>query len=116
MTLQIVDEHGQRGVPMAVAVPILFGLVSIIGAMATWNLAIVSERQSLVRLVREEVGSEAKSHEQADELKFAGFEKAIAAIEARLAVIEANDAALQRQVLVNSGIIDNIRETHRPTR
>lgn len=116
MTLQIIDEHGQRGVPMAVAVPILFGLISIIGAMATWNLAIVSERQSLVRLVREEVNSEAESHERSDSFQFQSVTKQITAIETRLALIEANAAALERQVLVNTGIVDNLRETHRTNR
>lgn len=90
-------RNGQRpGVPYAVAIPILFGLISIIGAITTWALAGLHERQAILEIARDEW----KRDINADK---SGTLVTLTELARRMAVLEQQQSDTNRQVNVNTG-------------
>lgn len=94
-------EYSQRnsqrpGVPYAVAIPILFGLISIIGAITTWALAGLHERQAILEIAREEW----KRDINADR---SGVSVTLSELARRVSALEAQQSETSRNVNVNTG-------------
>ena len=90
-----------KAVSLAHAVTIFFGLVSIIGALGTWNLAITWDRRLLVQMIRDEMETTMLADSTATTL-------AIAQLDSRLHAIEVQLREDERQIVRNTERLDNI--------
>lgn len=99
------DRSGfwSRGVPFAVAIPVFFGMLSIIGAITTWALAGLHERQAILDIAR----LEWKRDITADD---AGFIEKMNGFEHRLNDAENQVKELTKQVNQNTGQLNVIQK------
>ena len=90
-----------KAVSLGHAVSILFGLVSIIGGLATWNLAISWDRRLLVQMIRDEMETTMRADNTATTL-------AITQLDARLHALQAQIREDEKQIIRNTERLDNI--------
>lgn len=96
------DGNQALAVSMPLAVTVLFGLISTIGFILTWNTASANERQSLRTEMREIISSTISAHDEAITQRFNGVEQRLQGIEQRFGLLE-------RQVNINTGELSRMR-------
>jgi hypothetical protein len=92
-----------KAVSLGHAATIFFGLVSIIGALGTWNLAITWDRSMLVSMIREEMALTMKADNTATTL-------ALAQLDGRLRDLEQHVHEQEKQIIKNTQRLDHIAE------
>ena len=92
-----------KAVSLSHAVTIFFGLVSIIGALGTWNLAITWDRSMLVSMIRAEMSETVEADTTATRL-------AIKQIDDRLRAIEQSDHEQEKQIIRNTERLDVVAD------
>jgi hypothetical protein len=95
-----------KAISLAHAVTIFFGLVSIIGALGTWNLAITWDRSMLISMIREEMAITIKADSTATTL-------AISQLDGRLHLLEEQVHQNENQIIKNTERLDHIAEAWR---
>jgi len=90
-----------KAISLGHAVTIFFALVSIIGALGTWNLAITWDRSMLVRMIRDEMATTMRADATATSL-------AISELDRRLHALETQSHENEKQIIKNTEKLDNI--------
>lgn len=96
-----------RAVSLGHAVTVLFGLLSIIGAQQTWLWAGAHERSMLAAVFKEDIRASVEAHAKADEAKWIEVNRRQTEHEARLTAIYDHLITVERQVNINTGIIEH---------
>ena len=96
-----------KAVSLGHAVAIAFGLVSIIGAQQTWLWAGAHERDMIVASVRAQIVSDIERHSMAEERQFAAIERDHLELTGRMDAMSEREANLEKQVNINTGIIEH---------
>ena len=95
------DNGGFRAVPMMVALPIFFGLVSLIGGTVTWSVSAAHERSAILDIVRTEIRLSVAADDAQTLQRFISIESTLADLNDRLKTLE-------RQVNINTGRLETM--------
>ena len=96
-----------KAVSLGHVVAIVFGLLSVIGAQQTWMWAGSHERDLIVASLRLQITSDIEKHESVDDRRFAAIERDHAELTNRVNQMAEREADLERQVNVNTGILEH---------
>jgi tetrahydromethanopterin S-methyltransferase subunit G len=91
-----------KAVSLGHVIAIVFGLVSLLGAQQTWLMAAANEREAIIEEIKRDNDRSREAHERVDSAKFDEINR-------RLAEIETQVHALERQVMINTGRIERLR-------
>lgn len=102
------DEAAEvfTAVPVSIVVPVFVTLFSATGAMATWTLATIAERNALVRNVRADFAQDIAAHTANEMQRFGDIERRIESLEARVSDLDDRARTVERQVNINTGILE----------
>ena len=96
-----------RAVSLGHVVAIVFGLVSVIGAQQTWLWAAAHERELIATSLRLQIVYDIERHAIVDDLRFTDLEGHLTSITERLDAMAEREANLEKQVNINTGIIEH---------
>ena len=96
-----------KAVSLGHAVAIGFGLVSVIGAQQTWMWAAAHERELIVSSLRLQIVSDIERHAVVDDRRFNDLDIHIENIGKRLDAMAEREANLEKQVNINTGVINH---------
>jgi len=92
-----------KAISLGHAIAIFFGMASIIGGMFTWNLAIITERSTIIEVVRSEIFKTNEADNNANNLAHKQMFE-------RIAMIEAIQREHERQITRNTEKLDHVSE------
>lgn len=92
-----------KAISLTHAATIFFALVSIIGALSTWSLAITWDRSMLVSMIREEMEMTMKAENTATAL-------ALSQLDERLSDLEQHVHEQEKQIIRNTTMLNQVAE------
>ena len=101
------DASPYAAVPLSVALPVFFVMLSALGALATWNYSAAHERSMIAEAIETRTRSMVAEHERSESLWREELQRRISVLEDRLSTNESHWSNVERQVNINTGIIEH---------
>ena len=101
------DSSPYAAVPLSIALPVFFVMLSALGTLATWNYSAVHERTMIADAMEIRTRAMVATHERSEELWREELSRRITVLEDRATLNEAHWSNVERQVNINTGIIEH---------